>query len=124
MLFRSAEASKALSDKSLTYRVVGSGDTVTDQTPVGGAEIPGASEIILYMGEQKPTDKVTVPSFLDCTVSDANYLAANAGLYLQAKGTDQTQNRVTVTYQDVAAGTEVDRGTTITVEFTDHSALD
>ena len=119
-----AEASKALSDKSLTYRVVGSGDTVTDQTPVGGAEIPGASEIILYMGEQKPTDKVTVPSFLDCTVSDANYLAANAGLYLQAKGTDQTQNRVTVTYQDVAAGTEVDRGTTITVEFTDHSALD
>jgi stage V sporulation protein D (sporulation-specific penicillin-binding protein) len=119
-----AEAKKALSEKGLTYHTEGDGDKVTDQTPVGNAEVPGASEIILYMGAEKPTDKVTVPDFTGCSVADANYYAANAGLYLQAKGTDQTQNYVTVTYQDIAAGTEVDRGTTITVEFTDHSALD
>ncbi len=119
-----ADAAEALKEKSLTYRVVGDGETVTDQIPVGGASVPGASEIVLYMGEEKPTDKITVPNFIGLSVAQANDTAANAGLYIQAKGTNKTDSNVTVTYQSVEAGVEVNRGTTITVEFTDHSARD
>ena len=52
------------------------------------------------------------------------YLANNAGLYIQAKGTDHRDEYVTVAYQDVEPGTMVDRGTTITVEFTTGGASD
>ena len=119
-----SEASSVLAEKSLTYRVVGSGSTVTDQIPAAGAEVPGQSELILYMGAEKSTEKVEVPDFIGYGVADVNYLATNAGVYVQAKGTDRTDVYVTVAYQDIPAGTEVDRGTTITVEFTTGGASD
>ena len=59
------EAAKLLSDKSITYRTVGQGDTVTDQLPSPGAEVPGNSEIILYFGNAvKTTEQVEVPNFV------------------------------------------------------------
>ncbi len=119
-----SEADAALREKSLSYRVIGSGAAVTDQIPAAGAEVPGQSEIILYMGAEKSTEKVTVPDFIGYGVADVNYLATNAGVYVQAKGTDRTDVYVTVAYQDIPAGTEVDRGTTITVEFTTGGASD
>lgn len=119
-----SEASSVLAEKSLTYRVIGSGSTVTDQIPAVGAEVPGQSELILYMGAEKSTEKVEVPDFIGYGVADVNYLATNAGVYVQAKGTDRTDVYVTVAYQDIPAGTEVDRGTTITVEFTTGGASD
>jgi len=118
------EAASALKEKSITYRTVGDGQTVTDQMPVGGAEVPGGSEIVLYMGSQKPTDQVAVPDFTNCSVADANYYAAQADLYLQAKGSDLADGYLTVSHQDIAAGTMVDRGTTITVEFASAGASD
>lgn len=119
-----SEADALLKEKSLTYRVIGSGSTITDQIPAAGAEVPGQSEIILYMGAEKSTEKVEVPDFIGYGVADVNYLATNAGVYVQAKGTDRTDVYVMVAYQDIPAGTEVDRGTTITVEFTTGGASD
>ena len=118
------EASEALSKKSLRYRVIGDGALVTDQIPAADAEVPGDSEVILYMGAEKSTELVEVPDFVGYAPADVNWLANNAGVYVQAKGTDLTENYVTVTYQDIPAGTMVERGTTVTVEFTDHTALD
>ena len=119
------EAAKALSDKSITYRTVGQGSTVTDQLPSPGAEVPGNSEIILYFGNAvKTTEQVEVPNFVNYGVADVDYLAKNAGLYIQAKGTDHRDEYVTVAYQDIEPGTMVDRGTTITVEFTTGGASD
>lgn len=118
------EAAAILSERSLTYRVIGDGAIITDQLPAAGSQLPGKSEVILYKGAEKSTRQVEVPDFVGYSVADVNWLAANAGVYVQAKGTDMTENYVTVTYQDVEPGTMVDRGTTITVEFTDHTALD
>ena len=118
------EASEALGKKSLRYRVIGDGALVTDQIPAADAEVPGDSEVILYMGAEKSTKLVEVPDFVGYAPADVNWLANNAGVYVQAKGTDLTENYVTVTYQDIPAGTMVERGTTVTVEFTDHTALD
>ena len=119
------EAAKLLSDKSITYRTVGQGDTVTDQLPSPGAEVPGNSEIILYFGNAvKTTEQVEVPNFVGYGIADVDYLATNAGLYIQAKGTDHRDEYVTAAYQDIEPGTMVDRGSTITVEFTTGGASD
>ena len=117
------EAAAALKNKSLTYRTLGTGAIVTDQIPAAGAELPGDSEVILYFDYEKSTEQVEVPDFVGYAVADVNWLANNAGVYVQAKGTDRN-SYATVTYQSVEPGTKVDRGTTITVEFTDHSSLE
>ena len=117
------EAAAALKSKSLTYRTLGTGAIVTDQIPAAGAELPGDSEVILYFDYEKSTEQVEVPDFIGHSVADVNWLANYAGVYVQAKGTDST-SYATVTYQSVEPGTMVDRGTTITVEFTDHSSLE
>ena len=118
------EAGELLAEKTITYRVVGTGSVVTDQLPVAGSQVPGNSQIILDMGAEKQATRVEVPDFIGCSVADVNYLASNAGLYVQAKGTDRTDVYVLAAYQDIDPGTEVDRGTTITVEFSSTGASD
>ena len=118
------EAGELLAEKTITYRVVGTGSVVTDQLPVAGSQVPGNSQIILYMSAEKQATRVEVPDFIGCSVADVNYLASNAGLYVQAKGTDRTDVYVLAAYQDIDPGTEVDRGTTITVEFSSTGASD
>ena len=119
-----SEAAEVLSVKSITYRTVGNGSVVTDQLPSAGQEVPGHSEIVLYMGEEKVTEKTTVPNFIGYGVADVNWLENQYGLYIQAKGTDRTDVYVSAAYQDIPEGTEVDKWTTITVEFTTGGASD
>ena len=119
-----SEAAKLLADRSLSYQVVGSGETVTSQIPASGAKIPGGSTVVLYMGESAPTDMITVPDLSGMTVSQANAAIAGSGqLYLKAKGATASGSSV-ATDQSPAAGSRVARGTVITVEFTDMSAQD
>lgn len=118
------EAARMLKEKSLTYRVEGDGPAVTDMIPTPNSEVPGKSEIVLYMGATKPTGHVAVPDFRGMNMAQANTAAVNSGLYLLARGTGVDGPTVSVTWQDIEAGTEVVRGTTVVVEFTDHSAQD
>ncbi len=119
-----AEAKEALEKRSLVYRTIGSGAVITDQIPAEGSELPATSEVILYFDVEKSTEMVEVPDFIGHHANDVHWLANNAGLYIQARGTDMTENYVTATYQDIEPGTMVDRGTTITVEFADRAAMD
>ncbi len=118
------EAAKALREKNLTYVTVGDGEKVTDMVPAANAEIPGKSEVVLYMGEAKPTERVTVPDFTGMNMAQANEAAVNNHLYVLARGTSYDGPTISVTWQNIDPGTEVVRGTTVTVEFTDHSAQD
>ena len=118
------EAKAALQDESLTYELVGSGSTVTGQIPQAGAKLPGNSEVILYMGQEPPEDLVTVPDFTGMTIGQANQAAANAGLYILVKGATEDSGYFTATGQDVEPGTSVVRGSTIRVDFVDHTAQD
>ena len=120
--FTEADAAEALKEQSLTYITVGTGDTVTGQIPAQGSMLPGNSEVILYMGEQAPADRITVPNLHGLTPAQANAIIANSGLYMQTKGS--ALNYALVTDQDIEPGAEVPRGTTITVELTDQTALD
>lgn len=120
-----AEAAAQLSEVHLSYEVRGDGETVTDQIPAAGMELPGDSTVILYMGEEKPTDLVEVPDLRNYLVIHADEYLSSMGLYLQTKGTAKSaSSNIVITDQDVEAGTMVERGSTITVELTDQTALD
>lgn len=116
------DASELLAAKSLVYVVVGSGETVTGQIPAAGSQLPGNSRVILYMGEEVPTDKVTIPNLMGLTPAQANAAIVNSGLYLQSKGSKSAYAKVTS--QSLVAGAQVPRGTLVTVEYTDESARD
>ena len=115
------QAAAELEERNLTYRVVGEGATVMDQLPAAGASVPGKSEVVLYFNQSAPTDLVTVPDFVTYNLNNANYLATTNGLYMLITGANKHDPNVTATYQDIPAGTQVPRGTMVTVEFTDYS---
>ena len=118
-------AKSALADSGFTVRTVGEGDTVTAQIPVGGAVIPSKSQVVLYLGEEKPTDQVTVPSLWGKTAAEAQAVLAQAGLYLRVGGTSRYMSaNATVASQSITAGTKVERGTVIECLFSDNTMLD
>ena len=120
-----SEAEKNLTEEHLQAEFVGEGATVTDQIPSPGAEVPGNSTVLIYLGEEKPTDLVTVPDLSGLTQYQArSTINSVGGLYMQTRGSKSESGSVTVSAQDIPPGTQVERGTTITVELTDSSAQD
>ena len=119
------EAKAKLKDRALSYKIVGDGETITDQTPAGGAIIPGKSSVILYVGEEKSTDKCVVPHLIGKTPSEANTSATAAGLLIRFSGTTGSESSsVRVLSQSIDEGTEVEAGTVITVQLGDTSVTD
>ena len=119
------EAEDRMKERGFTCKVEGDGETITDQTPVGGAIIPGKSTVVLYAGMDKPDKMCTVPSLVGRTASEANTAATNAGLLLRFTGTTSSEsNTVLVFSQDLEAGTEVPAGTVITVRLGDTTVRD
>ena len=119
------EAKAKLKDRALSYKIVGDGETITDQTPAGGAIIPGKSSVILYAGEEKSADKCVVPHLIGKTPSEANTTATAAGLLIRFSGTTGSESSsVRVLSQSIDEGTEVEAGTVITVQLGDTSVTD
>ena len=119
------QAKEKLKERALSYKIVGDGDAITDQTPAGGAIIPGKSTVILYASAAKPTDKCVVPHLLGKTPSEANTAATAAGLLIRFSGTTGSESSsIRVLSQSIDEGTEVDAGTVITVQLGDTSVTD
>ena len=119
------QAKEKLKERALSYKIVGDGDTITDQTPAGGAIIPGKSTVLLYASAAKPTGKCVVPHLLGKTPSEANTAATAAGLLIRFSGTTGSESSsIRVLSQSIDEGTEVDAGTVITVQLGDTSVTD
>ena len=119
------DAEEKLKSKGFSVKVVGDGDTVTDQTPEGGTVIPGKSRVILYAGSEKPDTLCTVPSLVGLSPSEANMAVSSAGLLLRFTGTtDSGSGSVRVINQSEAAGAQVEAGTVISVQLSDNGVTD
>ena len=119
------EAKTRLTERGLSCKINGDGATVTDQTPAGGAIIPGKSAVILYAGTDKSTAKCKVPHLIGKTPSEANTAATGAGLFIRFSGTTGSDSSaVRVLSQSIEAGAEVEAGTVITVQLGDTSVTD
>ncbi len=120
-----ADAKTKLESAGFASRTVGSGETVTDQTPVGGAIVPNDAVVVLYLGEEKPGGPSTVPNVTGKTAAEANRLLTNAGLIMKVAGTTATSSgNVHAISQSVLEGTELPAGSVVTVWFGDNSVLD
>ncbi len=120
-----ADAEEKLKSKGFSVKVVGDGDTVTNQTPEGGTVIPGKSRVILYAGSEKPDTLCTVPSLVGLSPSEANMAVSSAGLLLRFTGTtDSGSGSVRVINQSEAAGAQVEAGTVISVQLSDSGVTD
>ncbi len=119
------EAKAKLEEKGFSAKIVGDEDTVTDQTPVGGAIIPGKSTVILYAGSDKPAEACTVPDLIGRTPAEANTIATNAGLLIRFSGTlNSGSSSVRVLNQSFEAGSKQPAGTVITLQLGDTSVRD
>ena len=106
-----ADAKAKLESAGFACRTVGGGETVTAQTPVGGAIVPNDASVILYLGQEKPDTLCTVPNVSGRTAAEAGTTVTSSG-------------NVHAMSQNVAEGTELPAGSVVTVWFGDSSVLD
>jgi stage V sporulation protein D (sporulation-specific penicillin-binding protein) len=117
------EATEELEGLGLTVRVVGSGDTVTDQLPTPNAKVAPNSQIIIYAGGSRPTDTVPVPELYGKSFLDAKKTLERLGLFIKSGGTMSTSSNVAVSTQSIAKNDQVAAGTVIQVTLVDKSIL-
>ena len=122
--FSQKDAEKYLKSASLSAKIIGQGTVVTDQIPSPGETVPGGSQVILYMEDEVQYLTVQVPDFSGMNRSQASDAAGKLGIYILVTGNSEISPQVVVTAQDIPAGTEVKRGSTVTLEFTDTTSRD
>ena len=118
------EAEARLTALGLTAKCLGSEEIVTAQIPAADNPIPYGSEVLLYFGQETENIPVAVPDFMGMTRQQAYDTAGRLGLYIQPTGNTGLELSVTVTAQSVKKDTQVPRGTTVCLEFTDTQARD
>lgn len=118
------EAQQRLKDGTLEAVMVGTEETVTGQLPAAGNQVPGGSQIILYLGQEPPDEMVTVPDFRGMNVEQVAAAAKSAGLYLMPSGNPDLTLPLQVLTQEPAADIRLPRGSTIKIQFTDPGAHD
>lgn len=117
-----ATAKGKITTAKLTYRVVGTGTTVTSQLPEEGSRVYNGGTVILYTdGSESETS--TVPNLVGLTATEANTAAVKSGLNIEFSG-NTTSSGLKAYKQSIKEGTQVPSGTIITVYFLDESTID
>lgn len=109
------EAQRAITDAGLTYRVIGSGETVTDQLPAAYSVIADGSQIILYADAEPSTEQEEVPNVVGYSYTDASLILSYYGLYVQTSSSIVNPDSQMVSTQNIPEGTLVDHGTIVDV---------
>ena len=107
------QASDTLTAAGLRTMVDGIGQTITDQLPAAGAEVPDGSLVVVYTEEVEVQDDglVDVPDLTGKSLVPANRALRAVGLQMKISGSGVCVS------QSPAAGERVASGTTVTVEF-------
>ena len=118
-----ATAKNKIVAAGLKTRIIGNGEKVLRQLPLGGQSLAKGGTVILYT-EEGVTEELnaTVPNFNGMTVSEANNSASAAGLNIEFTGNISSNGYITAYKQSLDAGTQVPTGTIVTVYFRDTSA--
>lgn len=112
------DAIASINEAGLKHEIVGDESVgIVDYTVPGASlSIPRDGTVILYMqGAEK--EMVTVPNVIGKTVDEANRAIVNAGLNISLDGGAVNNANAVAFSQSVEAGTEVGRGTVISVTF-------
>lgn len=110
-----AEAQSALTEAGLSFRVVGSGETVTDQLPAFGAVIAADSEVILYADATPSGDTEEMLDLTNLPYDIARQRLSYYGLFLRTNSSITNPESQLISTQSIAAGEEVAHGTVVEV---------
>jgi stage V sporulation protein D (sporulation-specific penicillin-binding protein) len=110
------DAARTLKEENLTYLAEETGTNVVKQMPLPGAEVLENTTVLLYTGsgsseENGEENLVEVPDVLRKSIREANNILTTAGLKLKIEGSGLAVR------QEPEAGTMVEPGTVVTVEF-------
>ena len=115
-----ADAKAQLQSLGFAVQVRGDGDIVTDQAPVGNLKIVEGSTVILYAGEDKPTDMVTVPDMTGKSFRAAKQYFEAFGLFIKSAGVMPSDSKtIEVQRQSISPGETVNFGTVVEIGLID-----
>lgn len=104
----------------IEIEIKGEGQYIMKQSPASGASMEqSGGKVILYAGNELPTDLKTVPNVIGRTASAANGMIINSGLNIKIEGTRNylSGTGAVVVNQSPAAGEKVQEGTIVTLTF-------
>lgn len=111
------DLAKAFDGTGLKYNILGSGEKVVDQVPKGGSLLAPGSTVAVYT-EKQEAQTVIVPNVKGMTAIEANTTLTNAGLNMKVTGASETgQGTEVIAIQSPEAGSEIKRGSAVSVEF-------
>lgn len=117
------EAKSLLKESGFNIRYKGDGETVTDQIPKAYTRLGAGSTVVAYTGSSKAERTVTVPDVIGETASSASAMLIGEGLNVRIRGVPGEGNAVCAS-QSPEAGTIVEPGTVITINFTYRGAME
>lgn len=117
------DAKAELEKLDLTVQVAGSGEKVIAQNPQAYSNVPNQGTVVLYTDEESRSQKVVVPDFKGCSISDVNYLASTHNLNLCIVGSSSEYTASYAKSQDIPAGKQVDPYTVVTVVFNQDNSI-
>lgn len=117
------QAESLVTRDGLKYKVVGNGNTVIAQNPSEYSTIPKDGTVVLYTDKASTEERVKVPDFTGCTLSEANVLASENNLNLCIEGSSLSNGTSYAKTQDIAVGKEVEPYTVVTVTFNQDNSI-
>lgn len=120
-------AQKYAASEGFDVEIVGSGTIVRDQSPAAGVKVENSrAKIILYTESNATPEMVTVPDLSGKTAVAANETLANRDLNIRIQGTNNylSGTGAVAISQSHAPGTQVEKGTVITVTFRNKEDMD
>ncbi len=115
-----AVAKKKILDMGLKYTVIGGGEKILRQMPVAYATLGSNSTVVLYTDRADDAEQVTVPDVSGKSLARVKSMLSSSGLNLSIVGAGATgvdSDRTIAEKQTPAAGTVVERGSIVQVEF-------
>ena len=105
------QAAAAVDTRGLLLRVVGSGDTIVNQTPKAGAEVRPQTGVIVYLSDRDEPEgpEIPVPELTGFSVKEAGEVLGWLGLKLAVEGTGVAVK------QEPLPGRRVEPGAVITI---------
>lgn len=105
-----------LEGRGLQYKVVGTGNTITNQVPKSGTKVEVGSEVILYVAKsEEDSGTVKVPNVIGKTYTEAVKLLSDEGFAVVFEG--ETTNS-TVSAQTPKYGVSAEEGSEVTITLT------
>ena len=112
-----SEAKSVLEEQSLNVKFKGSEDLIVDQIPKAHTKIAVDSTIVAYCEGENTTRDVEVPKLDGKTAAEASSILTGLGLNVKLKGVSSGEGTAICSGQSPAAGSLVEAGTVISLDF-------